>query len=71
MDVTAPRTVEAEEIKRRMETLLWKKEEELVAAREVAEQGGAAEDEVTKETATAHTESGGIYPVLGSTTSPV
>ena len=54
-----------------METLLWKKEEELVAAREAAEQGGAAEDEVTEGIATAPTESGGIYPVLGSPTSPV
>ena len=71
VDVTAPRIVEAEEMKRKTETLLWKMEEELAAARGAAEQGGAAEDEVTEGIATAPTESGGIYPVLGSPTSPV
>merc|ERR1719348_1560778 len=59
--VMAPKTVEAEEMKRKLETLLWKKEEELVAA----------EDEVAEGIATAPTETDGIYPVLGSPTSPV
>ena len=65
VDVMAPKTVEAEEMKRKMETLLWKKEEELLAARV------AAEDEVIEGIATAPTETDGIYPVLGSPISPV
>jgi len=60
-----PRNVEVE----RMQALLWKKEEELVAALVAAEQGVAAEDGVPVETVA--TESRGIYPVLGSPTSPV
>jgi len=59
------RNVEVE----RMQALLWKKEEELVAALVAAEQGVAAEDGVPVETVP--TESRGIYPVLGSPTSPV
>jgi len=61
------RNVEVE----RMQALLWKKEEQLLAALVDAEQGVSAEDGVTVETPTAPTESQGIYPVLGSPTSPV
>ena len=61
------RNVEVE----RMQALLWKKEEQLLAALVAAEQGVSAEDGVTVETATAPTESRGIYPVLDSPTSPV
>jgi len=61
------RNVEVE----RMQALLWKKEEQLLAALVAAEQGVSAEDGVTVETPTAPTESQGIYPVLGSPTSPV
>jgi len=67
-----PRIGEAERFKSNMETLLLKKEEELVAAR-TAEQGIAANGGVTVETAAVEVpaESRGIYPVLGSPTSPV
>jgi len=68
---TMPRSVEeveVERIKNDMETLLWKKEEELVAALKAAEQGVNDQDGVTVEVAA---ESRGIYPVLDSLTSPV
>jgi len=60
--------VEAERMKNDMETLLWKKEEELVAALKAAEQGVNDQDCVTVEVPA---ESRGIYPVLDSPTSPV
>jgi len=60
--------VEAERMKNDMETLLWKKEEELVAALKAAEQGVNDQDDVTVEVPA---ESRGIYPVLDSPTSPV
>ena len=66
-----PRNVSAERMKEKLETLLWKKEEELIAARVAAEQGVSAEDGITVQTATAPTEPRGIYPVLDSPTSPV
>ena len=67
---TLPRSVEAEveRMKNDMETLLWKKEEELVAALKAAEQGVNDQDDVTVEVPA---ESRGIYPVLDSPTSPV
>ena len=66
-----PRNLSAERMGAKMEALLWKKEEQLLAALVAAEQGVSAEDGVTVETPTAPTESQGIYPVLGSPTSPV
>ena len=67
---TIPRSVEmeVERMKNDMETLLWKKEDELVAALKAAEQGVNDQDDVTVEMSA---ESRGIYPVLDSTTSPV
>ena len=67
---TLPRSVEAEveRMKNDMETLLWKKEEELVAALKADEQGVNDHDGVTVEVPA---ESRGIYPVLDSPTSPV
>jgi len=63
---TLPRSVEleVERMKRDMETVLWKKEEELVAAK----QGANHQDGVTVEVPG---QSRGIYPVLDSKTSPV
>jgi len=60
------RREEAARFKSNMETLLLKKEEELVATRMAAEQG--INDGVTVETST---ESRSIYPVLDLPTSPV
>ena len=67
---TIPRSVEmeVERMKNDMETLLWKKEDELVAALKAAEQGVNDQDDVTVEVPA---ESRGIYPVLDSPTSPV
>ena len=67
---TIPRSVEmeVERMKNDMETLLWKKEDELVAALKAAEQGVNDQDCVTVEMSA---ESRGIYPVLDSLTSPV
>jgi len=62
------RREEAARFKSNMETLLLKKEEELVATRMAAEQGITANDGVTVETST---ESRSIYPVLDLPTSPV
>ena len=62
------RREEAARFKSNMETLLLKKEEELVATRMAAEQGIAANDGVTVETSI---ESRSIYPVLDLPTSPV
>ena len=56
--------LEGERMKRDMEALLWKKEEELVAAK----QGVNDQDGVTVEVAGV---ARGIYPVLNSQTSPV
>jgi len=66
-----PSTVEAEVVKRRMETLLQKKEEELVAACVAAELDGGADNEGTMGTATAPSESGSIYPASGAPIYPV
>ena len=60
------RREEAARFKSNMETLLLKKEEELIATRIAAEQG--INDGVTVETST---ESRSIYPVLDLPTSPV
>ena len=62
------RREEAARFKSNMETLLLKKEEELIATRMAAEQGITANDGVTVETST---ESRSIYPVLDLPTSPV
>jgi len=59
-----PMSVEVERMKRDMETQLWKKEEELVAAK----QGVNGQVGVTVEVSA---EARGIYPVLDSQTSPV
>ena len=62
VEVTLPRgvdEVEVERMKRDMETVLWKKEEELMAAN----QGVNDQDGVTVEVPA---ESRGIYPVLNS-----
>ena len=60
------RREEAARFKSNMETLLLKKEEELIATRIAAEQG--INDGVTVETSTG---SRSIYPVLDLPTSPV
>ena len=62
------RREEAARFKSNMETLLLKKEEELIATRMAAEQGITTNDGVTVETST---ESRSIYPVLDLPTSPV
>jgi len=59
---TTPRSAEAEKMKEKLQTLLWKKEEQLLAARQgVATADGVA---VELETASALPEARSIYPVL-------
>jgi len=59
---TTPRSAEAEKMKEKLQTLLWKKEEQLLAARQgVATADGVA---VELETASALPEARNIYPVL-------
>lgn len=63
---TTPRSSEAEKMKEKLQTLLWKKEEQLLAAQQgfATPDGVTAEVGVAVETASVLPESRSIYPVL-------